>query len=277
MSSEDKKTQHITLEDVVERAKATTLEYGGHVPTLIVQGNKDLVVSEFPDLPDGEDHAEMMYTLGYLLGGIGNIGILEQVIFISEAWLSRGNKENPPQMPASEDPQRIEVLIISALVVQTGQAALALLEMLRNSDDQLIDLKSLTPPQAEDAYMESPLLAAFVQGFQEATRTEQDSLFKTGKSAQQEREPRFSLGRTVATPGAIDAFEQAKQDPREFLARHVAGDWGDLDDEDRSANDHAVKAGDRILSAYHLKTGMKIWIITEWDRSVTTLLLPSEY
>ena len=65
--------------------------------------------------------------------------------------------------------------------------------------------------------------------------------------------------------------------PFELLHRHVTGDWGDLEDEDKKENELSVKEGFRILSAYSLETDVKVWIITEWDRSVTTILLPGEY
>lgn len=79
------------------------------------------------------------------------------------------------------------------------------------------------------------------------------------------------------TPGALQALEEAERNPLEFLARHVTGDWGDLCEEDRAENDVSVAQGSRVLSAYELETGSKVWVITEWDRSVTTLLLPEEY
>jgi hypothetical protein len=86
----------------------------------------------------------------------------------------------------------------------------------------------------------------------------------------------------VATPGALAALEQAGQSLWEFLSRHIVGDWAIVDEEDKAANDEAVKDGSRILSAYVLKTGEKIWIITEAEddkgnRAATTLLLPEEY
>ena len=90
-------------------------------------------------------------------------------------------------------------------------------------------------------------------------------------------EPLFSLGQVVATPGAIDALNQAGQDALALLTRHIGGDWGELDEEDKAENDFSVKHNLRILSAYTLETGVKIWLITESDRSVTTFLLPSEY
>jgi hypothetical protein len=88
---------------------------------------------------------------------------------------------------------------------------------------------------------------------------------------------RFELGHLVATPGALTALEEAKQHPFELLSRHVAGDWGDLDEEDKQENELSLQKGYRLLSAYLLTTGVKVWIITESDRSVTTLLLPEEY
>jgi hypothetical protein len=88
---------------------------------------------------------------------------------------------------------------------------------------------------------------------------------------------KFVLGQLVATPGALHALEEAGQSPMEFLARHQMGDWGDLGDEDKKENEFSVSRQLRILSAYNLTTGVKIWVITEADRSVTTILLPEEY
>lgn len=92
---------------------------------------------------------------------------------------------------------------------------------------------------------------------------------------------RLELGQPVATPGALALLERLGIEPGALLMRHQSGDWGDLDAEDTELNDDAAAAeGDdrgRILSAYELAEGHKVWIITEWDRSVTTLLLPSEY
>jgi hypothetical protein len=87
----------------------------------------------------------------------------------------------------------------------------------------------------------------------------------------------FDLGQIVATPGALAALEEANQSPSEFLARHVHGDWGMVDEHDQQANDDALRDGSRILSAYVLTTGVKIWIITEADRSSSCCLLPEEY
>jgi invasion protein IalB len=89
------------------------------------------------------------------------------------------------------------------------------------------------------------------------------------------QQPRFPLGQVVATPGALAALQAAGLLPFALLYRHQAGDWGDLCEEDKAENELSVAQGFRILSAYTLTTGIKIWLITESDRSVTTVLLPS--
>lgn len=107
---------------------------------------------------------------------------------------------------------------------------------------------------------------------------ERQGLNSTDKnSAQAASGPLFALGQVVATPGALHTLEQAGESPLRLLGRHAFGDWGDLDEEDLKSNDEALRSEGRLLSAYRLETGQKVWIITEWDRSQTTLLLPSEY
>ena len=88
---------------------------------------------------------------------------------------------------------------------------------------------------------------------------------------------RFALGQTFITPGAEEALQIAGQTAIEFLRRHMSGDWGELSDEDVKENEFSLKEGLRLLSAYQTGKGQKIWIITEADRSSTTILLPSEY
>jgi hypothetical protein len=89
--------------------------------------------------------------------------------------------------------------------------------------------------------------------------------------------PLFPLGQLVATPGALKTLEEAGQDPLELISRHVVGDWGSVPEEDKQENELSVEMGFRILSAYELATGEKVWIITEADRSATTILRPDEY
>jgi len=91
-------------------------------------------------------------------------------------------------------------------------------------------------------------------------------------------QPKFSLGRVVGTPGGLEALQKAT----EFLQRHARGDWGDVCEENRQANDQALLDGSRLLSAYRTSLDEKLWIITEavddsGKRAATTILLPSEY
>lgn len=94
--------------------------------------------------------------------------------------------------------------------------------------------------------------------------------------------PLFDLGRTLATPGALEALETAGVSPASLLSRHVTGDWGCVNAGDKQANDEALIDGSRLLSAYMLPTKVKVWVITEATddegrRAATTILLPEEY
>jgi hypothetical protein len=86
------------------------------------------------------------------------------------------------------------------------------------------------------------------------------------------------LGKIYASIRAIAAFAEALgEEPDTFLSRHANGDWGVANEHDRQTNEYAVEHGLRVLSAYKLRNGQKLWIITEADRSSTTILLPEEY
>lgn len=100
--------------------------------------------------------------------------------------------------------------------------------------------------------------------------------------SQSETNKLFSLGRIVATPGALHALHESGQSADEFLCRHVTGDWGDLDAEDKALNDAALIDGSRILSAYKTSKGERIWVITEAVNEVglrymTTILKAEDY
>lgn len=98
--------------------------------------------------------------------------------------------------------------------------------------------------------------------------------------------PRFELGQVCYTPGARDVLQRYQVNPFELIRRHVTGDWGDVSPEDAQANNEALQVGARVLSVYVLPPPLsegemlppaKVWLITEADRSVTTILLPEEY
>ncbi|WP_420993626.1 hypothetical protein ACKI2N_015705 [Cupriavidus sp. 30B13] len=89
--------------------------------------------------------------------------------------------------------------------------------------------------------------------------------------------PRFAPGQVLATPAALAALAQANVTPQSLLRRHLCGDWGDLDELDHQQNNFALAMSARLLSSYALPGGGKVWVITEADRSVTTVLLPEDY
>ncbi len=84
------------------------------------------------------------------------------------------------------------------------------------------------------------------------------------------------LGRVVATPGALNLLRKSGGHPFDFLARHAAGDWGELCEFDRRQNQIALREGLRVFGSYETTAG-RCWVLTEADRSVTTILLPEDY
>ena len=89
--------------------------------------------------------------------------------------------------------------------------------------------------------------------------------------------PKFELGQLVATPDAIQALSRNGTNDSQFVRRHQGGDWGNVSEDDAQANECALTQDLPIMSVYTLKDGTRLWIITEADRSATTILLPAEY
>ena len=155
-----------SFEEVTQKAKEITFQDGQHVPVLIVEGSKSLIVSQIQAMPDTHgERLELMRFLGQALAKGGKVGKLEQVFFISEGWMSTASKDKPPDVRPSEDPARKEVLIISGLELNSLRRSLRLFEMVRNQGKQVIDLPELIAPQAREGEIEIPLLDAFAQGF----------------------------------------------------------------------------------------------------------------
>ena len=89
--------------------------------------------------------------------------------------------------------------------------------------------------------------------------------------------PLFPLGKLVATRGAVELLQKHEHSPFDFVSRQWQGDWGDIDQENVKANQIALRHGNRLMSSYRLNEADKLWIITEADRTITTLLLPEDY
>jgi hypothetical protein len=93
----------------------------------------------------------------------------------------------------------------------------------------------------------------------------------------EKQKPMSELGALVITQGVSELMTANRLDPFHYFGRHMQGDWGDICNEDRQLNEDALISGYRLMSVYNISTELKIWIITEADRSVTTILLPEEY
>ena len=88
-------------------------------------------------------------------------------------------------------------------------------------------------------------------------------------------QPKFLLGQVVATPNALQQITNTEI--QSALHRHATGDWGELEKEDRDSNERSLQKGGRLFSEYYSHRKIKFWIITECDRSATTILLPEDY
>jgi hypothetical protein len=158
--------QRLTLEDVSRQAQAELLRDGQHAPILIAQGSQNFVVTQFSEMESShEGRMEQMAVAGFAIADRGGIGQLEEIFFISEAWLSVGSEGRPPQIPPSQDPNRKEMLIISSLAMKDRLAKVKLYEMLRDAEGYLTRLQEYSSPHEADRTVESPLLTAFAEGF----------------------------------------------------------------------------------------------------------------
>jgi hypothetical protein len=133
----------------------------------------------------------------------------------------------------------------------------------------------ITLPPNSTLTSHTPLLLARPR--QKALRGHNAFCSINGENMETVHNAKFSLGRVLATPGAIDALANAEEQAVTYLQRHAVGDWGDLCQDDLEENNLSLEHGYRLLSAYRLSDLEKIWIITEADRSATTILLPEEY
>jgi hypothetical protein len=154
-----------TLEGVTRVASEVALRHGGHVPTVIAEGSRQPVIVELADVGNtSEDRARMMYVLGFELARSQAVGVLWQVFFISEGWLSVSQGSERPVVPPSNDPKRKEVLLISHVEIGQQQTQMTLLEMIRDDEGQLAELKALET--IDDAVVKSGLLEALLRGYE---------------------------------------------------------------------------------------------------------------
>jgi len=171
--SPERDQNHISIEEIVSNAKEIMLRDGNHVPIVIVEGNKSVVAGQIPDMPPTHgERVELMRFLGQAAAKSGRVDQLQQVFMVSEGWISETNEDKPTGMRPSEDPNRKEVLIISAMKMEEGKKQMKIFEIMRDGTGQMVGFEELLPDiQKKDESIEIPLLDAFVQGFQTAFRT----------------------------------------------------------------------------------------------------------
>src|SRR5688572_10646540 len=169
--SPEQEHDHITLEEIISNAKEIMLRDGNHVPVLIVESGKSLVAGQIPDLP--ATHGERLQLMGFLgqaAAKSGRVDQLQQVFMVSEGWMSTPSRDESAQLRPSQDPNRKEVLIISAVQVRDRKNHLKLFEVLRDDNEKVVRLEEFLSEEKKES-VEVPLLDAFVQGFQMAFRT----------------------------------------------------------------------------------------------------------
>jgi len=167
--SPERNQYRVRFEDVAAHAKEITIQDGQHAPILIVEGSRRLAVSQIQEMPETHgERVELMRLFGQAAAMSGKFGRLEQVFFVSEGWMSVASKEKPPNMRPSQDPDRREVLIISGMEVKGRTKQLRIFEMIRNQEEQVVDLAELSPPTDKNGTIEIPLVDAFTEGYQRA-------------------------------------------------------------------------------------------------------------
>ncbi|MDH3943344.1 MAG: hypothetical protein OEV06_04530 [Anaerolineae bacterium] len=122
--------------------------------------------TELPSTPEGRQL--LLWRMGFELSSDGHIGELEEIFYISEAWMSTGEQDDPPANPPSTDPKRKEILLIASQRTDADQAQVAIFEMVRGDQEQLINLEEIVfPTSEEEGQTKSQFLERFIAGFQE--------------------------------------------------------------------------------------------------------------
>ena len=144
MRKEREGLYRISFKHIVGTAKEVTLRDGVHVPIVVMEGSRKLVVSQIQDMP--ETHAERMELMGLIgqeVASSGKLGPLLQAFMVSEGWMSTGSKDGEPHVRPSEDPDRKEVLIVAGLEIKGMRRQLRLFEMVRDEASQVVALPEL--------------------------------------------------------------------------------------------------------------------------------------
>lgn len=170
------KREPLTIERITRLSSELLLASGQHLPMVIIEGSlkTDMVVIE--DMPPTHDERlQRMAHVGFTLAKQESVGELQQMVFVTEGWLSAGTPDSPPQIPPSQDPNRIEVLLINHLDVPNQKYQLMALEMIRDENGEVREVRPHeSMKETEDMNVESPLLDALLIGYQSAKQTPKD-------------------------------------------------------------------------------------------------------
>ena len=154
------------FEEVIEQVKRSALQFGGHIPMLLVEGTKRNTVIPLETMPaDQVLKHRTLFRIGYNLANDVLLGDLVQVFFIGEAWMSRAKGGKLPKQRPSEDPQHEEVLTISYINIVEHTKGMVVFTYVRDEDGKLVELKQFKPELGE-ATFESPLVDAFIDGYE---------------------------------------------------------------------------------------------------------------
>ncbi len=170
--SPERNQNSITLEEIISNAKEIMLRDGNHVPVVIMEADNKVVAGQIPYLPPTHgERVELMRFLGQAAAKSGRVNRLQQIFMVTEGWMREASEDKPPEMPPSDDPNKKEVLIISAIQMKERKKHLKVYEVFRDQDEQVVGIEEFSPEGKNEESVEVPLLDAFVEGFHLAFRT----------------------------------------------------------------------------------------------------------
>ncbi|SRR6266540_3853299 len=136
--SPERDQNRVTLEEIISNAKEIMVRDGNHLPTLILEASKSLVVGKIPDLPPTHgERVELMRFLGQAAAKSGRVDQIQQIFMVTEGWMSVASEDKPPEIQPSQDPNRKEVLIITAIQIKERKKHMKVFEILRDSTKQV--------------------------------------------------------------------------------------------------------------------------------------------
>ncbi len=165
MSAENKPTHAVVIDKISQMARERALRDGGHVPSVVARGIDKSAMAQLLNMPDThEERVKRSFEAGVILRQEGQVDLLLQVILITEAWLSLP-EDGALNVRPSEDPNRIEALVIAGLSLIEQVSSMTIFEMVRDEKGELVEVREFHHQESREGEMESPLLDAFVAGF----------------------------------------------------------------------------------------------------------------